>query len=240
MAGVPQDRVGRRLEHAVECEREFDGAEVRAEVATDLGDRRDDEVPDLAGQVTELVVVEPSQVARLTDALEVHAPCHAIPKRSHAGRSTRDGRHPSSNGAPAMSANRSARARPAAVAIASSSAGGAHRIDHGRRRTPPASVNSTNWPEVRCSPGRWSDTDRTTRSAVMERTLTSPPGRRGRIRNDRLDDERPARPQSLGDRVEASLLLGGIEEVEERVVRHQTRVERAVGKIVDHVAEQSR
>ena len=39
VAGVPQDGVGRRLEHPVQGERQLDGAEVGAEVAAGLGDR---------------------------------------------------------------------------------------------------------------------------------------------------------------------------------------------------------
>ena len=44
----------RRFEHPVQRQRQLDGAEVGAEVAAVLGDRLDDEVADLAGQVVEL------------------------------------------------------------------------------------------------------------------------------------------------------------------------------------------
>ena len=67
VAGVPQDRVRRRVEHPVQRQRQLDGAEVGAEVAAALGDRVDDEVADLARQVVELLVRQPAQVGRLVD-----------------------------------------------------------------------------------------------------------------------------------------------------------------------------
>ncbi len=72
MAGVPQNRVGRRLEHAVHGERELHGPEVRSQVAAVLGDREHDEVPDLARQLLQLVERECPQVGRLVDAFEPH------------------------------------------------------------------------------------------------------------------------------------------------------------------------
>jgi NAD(P)-dependent dehydrogenase (short-subunit alcohol dehydrogenase family) len=65
VARVPQDRVGGRLEHAVQGEGELDRAEVAAEVAGVLGDRLHDEVADLAGEVVELGVAERSQGRRV-------------------------------------------------------------------------------------------------------------------------------------------------------------------------------
>ncbi len=47
VAGVPHDGVVGRREHAVQCERELDDAEVRAQVAPGLGDTRDEEPADL-------------------------------------------------------------------------------------------------------------------------------------------------------------------------------------------------
>ncbi len=58
MAGVPEDRVGRRVEHPVEGQRQLDRSEVRAEVAGVVGHRGDDEVADLAGEFVELRVGE--------------------------------------------------------------------------------------------------------------------------------------------------------------------------------------
>ena len=72
VAGVPQDRVLRRLEHAVQGERQLDRAEVRAEVPGVLGDGFDDEVADLAGQSVDLGVRQAAEVARLGDPLQVH------------------------------------------------------------------------------------------------------------------------------------------------------------------------
>ena len=46
-------------------------------------------------------------------------------------------------------------------------------MDHGRRRTAPASVSSMNCPSATRSAGRWIDTDSTTRSAVIDRTETA-------------------------------------------------------------------
>ena len=54
VAGVPEDRVGRRLEHAVQRQRQLDRAEVGTEVPGVLGDRLDDDVADLAGEFVEL------------------------------------------------------------------------------------------------------------------------------------------------------------------------------------------
>ncbi len=54
VAGVPDDRIGRRVEDPVQGQRQLDGAEVRAEVPGVVGHRRHDEVPDLAGQLVEL------------------------------------------------------------------------------------------------------------------------------------------------------------------------------------------
>ena len=72
MAGVPKDRVRRRLEHPVQGEGELDGPEVRSEVAAVLGDRQHDEVPDLTGQLLELLDREGPQVGRLVDPFEPH------------------------------------------------------------------------------------------------------------------------------------------------------------------------
>jgi hypothetical protein len=49
MAGVPQDRVGRRFEDAMKRERQLDCAEIGPEMPTGFGDCLDDEVTDLPG-----------------------------------------------------------------------------------------------------------------------------------------------------------------------------------------------
>ena len=72
VAGVPEDRVGRRLEHAVQRQRQLDRAEIGSEVSGVLGDRFDDHVADLAGQFVELLVRQTAQVGRIVDLLEQH------------------------------------------------------------------------------------------------------------------------------------------------------------------------
>ena len=78
VAGVPEDRVGRRLEHPVHREGEFDGAEIRAEVAAGVRHRGHDEVADLAGEVAKFIVRQVPQIGGLADSLQIHAPCDAI------------------------------------------------------------------------------------------------------------------------------------------------------------------
>ncbi len=65
VAGVPQQDVVGRVEHAVQRERQLDDAQVRAEVAAArLVDRVDDELADLDGERLELERGEGSQVVR--------------------------------------------------------------------------------------------------------------------------------------------------------------------------------
>ena len=56
VADVPEDLVARRVEQAVERDRQLAGAEVGAEVAADLADRVDDQLADLLGDLLELLV----------------------------------------------------------------------------------------------------------------------------------------------------------------------------------------
>ena len=72
VAGVPEDGVDGGVEHAVQGQRQLDGAEVGAEVAAGLGDGGDDEVADLAGQLLEVLVREVAEVRWLTDPFEPH------------------------------------------------------------------------------------------------------------------------------------------------------------------------
>ena len=67
VADVPEDLVARRVEQAVERDRELAGAEVRAEVAADLADRVDDQLADLLRDLLQLLVGELLQVARAVD-----------------------------------------------------------------------------------------------------------------------------------------------------------------------------
>ena len=70
VADVPEDLVRRRVEQAVQGNRELTGAEVGAEVAADLADRVDDELADLLGHPLELLVGEPLQIGRRVDRVE--------------------------------------------------------------------------------------------------------------------------------------------------------------------------
>ncbi len=58
VAGVPDDPVDGRVEGPVQGDGELDDAEVGAEVAASDGHRPDQEVPDLGGQLGELVAAE--------------------------------------------------------------------------------------------------------------------------------------------------------------------------------------
>ena len=64
MADVPEDLVARRVEHAVQGDRQLAGAEVRAEVAADLPDRVDDVLAHLLRQLLKVVLAELLQVVR--------------------------------------------------------------------------------------------------------------------------------------------------------------------------------
>ena len=50
MARVPEQDVLGRVEHSVQCQSEFDDAEIRTEVPAGRGDRRDDQLADLLGE----------------------------------------------------------------------------------------------------------------------------------------------------------------------------------------------
>ncbi len=77
VTGVEDDPVARGVEDPVHGHGQLDDAEVRAEVAPDLGGRADQQVADLAGEGLELDVVEPAEVTRPRDGLEDRhgAPC---------------------------------------------------------------------------------------------------------------------------------------------------------------------
>ena len=62
VAGVPHDPVARRLEQAMERDRQLDDAQRRAEVAAGVRDGRDDRLADLQRELGELDLVEPAQV----------------------------------------------------------------------------------------------------------------------------------------------------------------------------------
>ena len=62
VADVPEDLVARRVEQAVQGDRQLAGAEVGAEVAADLADRVDDVGAHLLRDLLKLLVVELVQV----------------------------------------------------------------------------------------------------------------------------------------------------------------------------------
>ena len=64
---VPDDPVARRLEQAVERDRQLDHAERRPEMAAGPGDGPDDRVADLDGELGELDLVEAAQVGGVLD-----------------------------------------------------------------------------------------------------------------------------------------------------------------------------
>jgi hypothetical protein len=74
VAGVPQDHVVRRVEHAVQRERQLDRSEVRPQMPAAARHRVDDERPHVGGQRRQLVRAEVPQVLRLGDLLQ-----HGIP-----------------------------------------------------------------------------------------------------------------------------------------------------------------
>jgi hypothetical protein len=67
VAGVEDHRVARRVEHAVDRERELDDPEVRAEMAARLRDVLDQEGADLVGELLELLGRERVEVAGSCD-----------------------------------------------------------------------------------------------------------------------------------------------------------------------------
>ena len=76
VAGVPQEDVAGRLEDAVQGQGQFDGAEVRSQVAAGGGHRLDDEGADLVGQLAQLLLAEGLDVGRRLDALKDHGVWH--------------------------------------------------------------------------------------------------------------------------------------------------------------------
>ncbi len=62
VARVPDDPVARRLQQSVERDRELDHAKRRAEVTAGLGDRADDRVADLGGELGQLDLGQATQI----------------------------------------------------------------------------------------------------------------------------------------------------------------------------------
>ncbi len=88
VAGVPQDHIPGRVEGAVQGDRQFDGPEVRSEVASGPRDRVDDEASDLLGQRLQFAARESAKIGRLLDRRQQgevrinHRPNVAVAHRS--------------------------------------------------------------------------------------------------------------------------------------------------------------
>ena len=70
MADVPDQPVGRRVEHGMQRDGQFDHAEAGAEMAAGLGDRVDGLGAQFVGDLPELLRRQVLQVARKMDAIE--------------------------------------------------------------------------------------------------------------------------------------------------------------------------
>ena len=68
--GVPHDPVARRLEQAVERERDLDDPERGAEMAAGCGDGADDRLAQLAGELLELGFAEATEIGGPLEAVE--------------------------------------------------------------------------------------------------------------------------------------------------------------------------
>ena len=74
MADIPNEPVGRGIEYVVQRHCQLDHAEPSAEVATGLGHRVDGLVPQLVGQLLELVSRQVFDIAWELDAVEQRGP----------------------------------------------------------------------------------------------------------------------------------------------------------------------
>ena len=70
VADVPDQPVGRRVEHGMQRDGQFHHAEPGAEMAAGLSDRVDGLVAQLVGQLLELLRRQVLQIARYVDAIE--------------------------------------------------------------------------------------------------------------------------------------------------------------------------
>ena len=94
---VPDDPVMRRVENVMQRDRELDRAEVRRQMAARLGNRRDEERPQLARQFRKLGAVEPAQRGGIVDLVEAGY-------MTISGREARSSRPTRRAGAPALRA----------------------------------------------------------------------------------------------------------------------------------------
>ena len=70
MADVPDQAVKRRVEHIVQCDREFDRAETGCEVPTAGADALNEELPQLDCEILQLSKGQSPQVGRRVDGVE--------------------------------------------------------------------------------------------------------------------------------------------------------------------------
>ena len=70
VAGVPEDPVPGALEHPMERQGQLDDAEVGPEVATGLGDGRNQELADFIGQGAQIRIAQRAKIGRTHDPVE--------------------------------------------------------------------------------------------------------------------------------------------------------------------------
>src|SRR5690606_1318409 len=70
VTGVEHDRIARRVEDAVQRDRQLDDAEVRPEVPAGLGDLAHQELTDLPRELRQLVTTQSIEVTRTVNRLE--------------------------------------------------------------------------------------------------------------------------------------------------------------------------
>ncbi len=70
VAGVPDDRIGRGVEHTVQGDGQLDDAEIRAQVAAVARHGLDQELPDFAGEYGQFVRGQRLDISRTPDRLE--------------------------------------------------------------------------------------------------------------------------------------------------------------------------
>ena len=178
VADVPEDLVARRVEHAVQRDRQLAGAEVRAEVAADLADRVDDVLAHLLRELLELVLVELLEVVRAVDAVEQDARCrssvvigthHALRLNMKSAIGSRSEGSPASSAAPRSSAaaRPAVRLAPPARAPARGRRRSRRCACRGARRLPAALPISASEPVTsRMSSTIWNSTPSSAREAL--------------------------------------------------------------------------
>src|SRR5262249_26245706 len=89
VGGVPDEPVFGRVEHAVQGERELDHPKIGGEVTSGLGDRLDDGLSAVLGELSELPRTQALEVTRTLDAVKnihVSDPAGLLPELGYATR----------------------------------------------------------------------------------------------------------------------------------------------------------